>query len=424
MPHLLLVRGRLYDVSRFRHPGGSVLRTHAWSEAEPIDATNAFDAFHLRSPSARGALRALPSASAAAEHAAPTTPRDPAEAAYAELVARLRADGLFDPSGAHVAYRVAMATCLWGVGRACVMMRAPLRAPLHASPGALAWTTLGVAVMAVAYVQFGWIQHECGHKSFTGRARVDAALQTLFNDVLMGGSRRFWNEQHHSHHANTQNIEHDKDLKTMPLVAFDAELVRRKGHTAWTRRQHWLYWGVVNPVVWGVWSFVSYPRHAYRHGYLTHHAATKALCLATYTAAVWPAYGLLGGVCLFHAVSLVGTMLLLATFTVSHTTTDAYSAHKGWVRPASEHTVNVHDHWLTNWWMGYLNFQIEHHLFPSMPQFRQARVSRRYVQPFFQRHGLAYVEKGFVEANVDVLRNLRAVARAVAHEDAATTRRE
>lgn len=25
---------------------------------------------------------------------------------------------------------------------------------------------------------------------------------------------------------------------------------------------------------------------------------------------------------------------------------------------------------MVNWWMSYLNFQIEHHMFPSMPQFR------------------------------------------------------
>ena len=39
---------------------------------------------------------------------------------------------------------------------------------------------------------------------------------------------------------------------------------------------------------------------------------------------------------------------------MSHTTTHAYTRNKGWVRPASEHTVNIADHWLTNWWMGYL----------------------------------------------------------------------
>lgn len=42
-----------------------------------------------------------------------------------------------------------------------------------------------------------------------------------------------------------------------------------------------------------------------------------------------------------------------------------------------------------NWWMSYLNYQIEHHLFPSMPQFRHPVVSLR-VRALFEKHGLTY----------------------------------
>ena len=61
--------------------------------------------------------------------------------------------------------------------------------------------------------------------------------------------------------------------------------------------------------------------------------------------------------------------------------------------------------------MGYLNFQIEHHLFPTMPQFRQNKVGRDYVKPFFNKHDLVYNEKSFVEANLDVYKNLKTIAK-------------
>jgi fatty acid desaturase 2 (delta-6 desaturase) len=55
--------------------------------------------------------------------------------------------------------------------------------------------------------------------------------------------------------------------------------------------------------------------------------------------------------------------------------------------------------------MGYLNFQIEHHLFPSMPQFRQPRISKR-VKAFFEKHGLKYDQRSYIEAMGTTFQNL------------------
>ena len=63
-----------------------------------------------------------------------------------------------------------------------------------------------------------------------------------------------------------------------------------------------------------------------------------------------------------------------------------------WVRYAAVHTMNVSagPFRFVDWWMSYLNYQIEHHLFPSMPQFRHPIVSPR-VKALFEKHGLKYV---------------------------------
>ena len=58
-----------------------------------------------------------------------------------------------------------------------------------------------------------------------------------------------------------------------------------------------------------------------------------------------------------------------------------------------------------NWWMGYLNFQIEHHLYPSMPQFRHPIISPR-VKALFEKHGLKYDQRSYTEAMVATFRNL------------------
>ena len=228
----------------------------------------------------------------------------------------------------------------------------------------------------------------------------------------MGGNYRFWNDQHFSHHGNTQDIRHDKDLKTHRLVAFNDKLIEKKGHTWFTKNQHVLYWWLINPLVWFTWAFLSYPIFAFKNGHLLEYTITKALSFSMYHYA----FNLVGmfsywdTFLLFNIVSLFGTMILLATFTVSHTPTESYDKHKGWVRASSEHTINIPDHWLTNTWMGYLNFQIEHHLFPTMPQFRQNKVGKYYVRPFFEKHNIPYNEVSFWKANYDVYLNLKTIS--------------
>ncbi len=79
--------------------------------------------------------------------------------------------------------------------------------------------------------------------------------------------------------------------------------------------------------------------------------------------------------------------LLLANFSIAHTITPIHDGFNiNWVDMASKYTVNVKNHWLTNWYMGYLNFQIEHHLFPQIPQFKHQELQVK-IKQFFKKHG-------------------------------------
>ncbi len=85
-----------------------------------------------------------------------------------------------------------------------------------------------------------------------------------------------------------------------------------------------------------------------------------------------------------------------------------------WVRFASIYTINIcpGPFGFVNWWMGYLNYQIEHHLFPSMPQFRQPAISPR-VRKFFVEHGLVYDQRPYWSAMGDTFKNLHTVGEEV-----------
>jgi fatty acid desaturase len=75
---------------------------------------------------------------------------------------------------------------------------------------------------------------------------------------------------------------------------------------------------------------------------------------------------------------------------------------------------NIRGGWFTDLALGGLNYQIEHHLFPSMP-----RPSLRRAQPpirdFCQRYGLPYCEASMIGSYAEALRYLHAVGSRVQH---------
>jgi fatty acid desaturase len=102
-------------------------------------------------------------------------------------------------------------------------------------------------------------------------------------------------------------------------------------------------------------------------------------------------------------------------FSLSHTFTEVVSEHDNllWFEYAIQHSVNISTNsQLVTWIMGYLNFQIEHHLFPSMPQYKNA-FAARYVRRFCDKWAphLKYVEHSYWDAWWLMLSNLNTVGK-------------
>ena len=69
---------------------------------------------------------------------------------------------------------------------------------------------------------------------------------------------------------------------------------------------------------------------------------------------------------------------------------------------------NVRGNWLIDFALGGLNYQIEHHLFPSMPR-PNLRRSREIVREFCQRHSLTYCETTLLRSYAQALRHLHEI---------------
>jgi fatty acid desaturase len=72
---------------------------------------------------------------------------------------------------------------------------------------------------------------------------------------------------------------------------------------------------------------------------------------------------------------------------------------------------NVRGGWLTDFALGGLNYQIEHHLFPSMPR-PNLRHSQALIRTFCEQRDLPYCQTSLVGSYTYALRHLNTVGRA------------
>jgi fatty acid desaturase 2 (delta-6 desaturase) len=101
---------------------------------------------------------------------------------------------------------------------------------------------------------------------------------------------------------------------------------------------------------------------------------------------------------------------IFVNFALSHTHLPVTESPTHWVEYGLIHTANVKSSLWVDWWMGFLNFQIEHHLFPTLPQFRCHLVSDR-VRALADKYQLPYHELSYSGAYTATIENFRNVAK-------------
>ncbi|KEG11593.1 putative delta-5 fatty acid desaturase [Trypanosoma grayi] len=392
----VLINGRLYDCRNFKHPGGSVLRFFCGSG----DATETFMEFHMRMPKAAKQLQQLPSRPAPewiGEDLKETARLKKLSRDFNNLRTEFVQEGMYDPSYLHVFYRLGELVVMHALGLYLLL-----------------WTPYWIpacVLLGIAEGRCGWVEHEGGHHSLFGNHWLDQKIQEVCYGLGDGMSAAWWRSQHNKHHATPQKLRHDADLDTLPLVAFNRIVAEKARNSSLVRRwlsmQMYLFVPITCSLVALSWQLFLHPRHMIRTRRYTEMACAACrllLILAICRSLQLTLLQSIGGYLFYQ---FFGAAYIFVNFALSHSHLGVLSAdaHVHWVEFASVYTINIAPHWLTNWWMGYLNFQIEHHLFPTMPQFRFVSLYPR-VRRLFEDNGLKYDCRPYWDAMSTTFRNL------------------
>ncbi|XGW32123.1 hypothetical protein V3C99_010365 [Haemonchus contortus] len=288
------------------------------------------------------------------------------------------------------------------------------------------WYLTSAVSLAVSWQQFGWLTHECAHHQITKNRKLNNLLAVVFGNLAQGFSADWWKDKHNTHHAATNMIDHDGDIDLMPLVALIPRDLSRfklpvqKFVLKFIPYQH-LYYTLAMPLLrfsWTtqslLWVFAenSSEFRVYRRNALTEQTLLVAhWCWVFLQLYLLPSMGIR---VLYFAISqLLSAFLIAFVVTFSHNSVDKYPANSRLLNNFAclqlFTTRNMTPGPITDWIWGGLNYQIEHHLFPTMPRCN-LNTCMRLVKEFCRENNLPYLVNDYFEGYALNLKQLENIA--------------
>ena len=326
---------------------------------------------------------------------------------YAQLSRQIRAAGLLGRRRGHYLSRIGLTVGLWVTGWA-----------VFAWVGSSWWQLVVAGLLAVVFAQIGFLGHDAGHRQIFRSRRANDVVGLLFANGLIGLSYSWWITKHNRHHAHPNQIGADPDIAGAGIAFTPAQAEARRGGVGrWVARHQAglffpmlllegldLHFSSVRSLVERravrsrAWWVESVLLAGHLGGYLT--AVFWVLPIGQATAFVAVHQGLLG-------------LYLGCSFAPGHKGAPqlAAGAQVDFLRRQVITTRNITGGRWLEWAMGGLNFQIEHHLFPTMPS-PNLRHARPLIRAFCDTHELPYDEATLPGCYAQVLRYLHRVGAA------------
>ncbi|KAH1171041.1 hypothetical protein KIL84_006659 [Mauremys mutica] len=205
---------------------------------------------------------------------------------------------------------------------------------------------ISVVLLTTSLTQAGYLQHDLGHLSVFSKRKWNQVVHMFVIGQLMGMSASWWKLTHVQHHAKPNCICKDPDLSMHPIL---------------------FTLGKVLSVELGMKKKKFMP-YNHQHKYF----------FVTILPFLFPVY--------FQYFAFHKTI-----------------QRKDWVLQA---TCNVDQSLFNDWFTGHQNFQIEHHLFPTMPPYNYWKVAPL-VKSLCAKHSIEYHCKPLLTAFADVVHSLK-----------------
>ena len=262
------------------------------------------------------------------------------------------------------------------------------------------------AFLAFSIVQVGYIMHDAIHMQiFKGKWKNEFA--GIVTGSLTINVSTSWADLHLQHHKAPNHSDLDPDVN-MPVLAFSEEqALMKRGLARFLVKRHAFIWF---PLLTSVAFIMRFGNTYTLVKKLTgknwkFHAIEAVFLLAgssLYFGFIFTSLSLPQALT-FLLVNNVLTGLYMGTsFATNHKAMPLMKERLNFLRMQVLTARNIKSNLLTDVWYGGLNYQIEHHLFPSMPRNNYGKASK-IIKAFCQEQSVPHYEAGVFRTYKEIL---------------------
>ncbi|MET4158660.1 fatty acid desaturase [Agromyces sp. PvR057] len=252
------------------------------------------------------------------------------------------------------------------------------------------WQLFTAAAFAFLFTQVAFLGHDAAHRQIFRSGRWNDWISLILGDLFVGMSYGWWQHKHTRHHANPNRIGSDPDID-LPVIAFTPTQAQR-------HRPAVLRWTIAHqgaffyPIL--LLEGLSLHASSVHRVLQREHVARRPVEIA------FLAIRIVGYLALVFLVLSPGVAAVFLTVQLGlfgfYMGVSFAPNHKGmpivpagmkldFLRRQALMSRNIRGNRVLDFAMGGLNYQIEHHLFPSMPRPHLRRAAPMIAQYLRER---------------------------------------
>lgn len=260
---------------------------------------------------------------------------------------------------------------------------------------------LMAAALGLVLTQIAFLGHEASHRQILESGPSNDRVGRILSSGIVGISYSWWMNKHTRHHANPNVIGKDPDveLDTISFLDRDAASAGRL-RALITRRQGWWFFPLLT--LEGINLHAKSFAHLFGRDHVDGRRIELAMIALRFGVLLVPVFLFLP---LGMAFAFIGVQLAVfgvymgASFAPNHKGMDIIpeGTKLDFLNKQVRTSRNIRGGWAMTILMGGLNFQVEHHLFPSMPR-PHLFQAREIVKEHCERESIPYTETSLVQS--------------------------
>ncbi|XP_044125415.1 acyl-CoA 6-desaturase [Bufo gargarizans] len=395
----MVIERKVYNISDWvrRHPGGNRVISHYAGE----DASEAFLAFHPDLTFVRKFLKPLYVGELAENEPSQDRGKNAQQVEDFETLRKTAEEmNLFNSSrvffGLYLAHILVLEFLAW--------------ATLYYLGTGWITTIITILLLTVSQAQAGWLQHDFGHLSIFKKSKWNHIGHKFVIGHLKGASANWWNHRHFQHHAKPNIFSKDPDVNMVHIFVLGdtqpVEYGKKKLKYLPYNHQHQYFFLIGPPLLIPLYFTVQIMKTMItRKDWVD--LAWSLSYYARFFMTFVPFFGFFGSIAVLNAVRFFESHWFVWVTQMNHIPMEIdHEKYRDWLGSQLAATCNIEQSFFNDWFSGHLNFQIEHHLFPTMPRHNYHKIAPL-VRSLCKKYNVNYEEKSLYNAMRDIVQSLR-----------------